>query len=101
MLRRTRSPEFAILQDSRSVGRAMIAILIVLAVSPMLGFALGLHFSWIAIVASGLSFAIVSAAILKNQGVDLFSMIEIIAACVAVNQIGCLIGVVARPSDRQ
>jgi hypothetical protein len=79
----------------------MIAILVVLAVSPILGFALGLHFSWVTIVASGLMFAIVSAAILKNQGIDLFSMIAIIAACFAVNQIGCLIGVAARPSGRR
>jgi hypothetical protein len=78
----------------------MIGILIVLAVSPILGFALGLHFSWVTIVASGLMFAIVSAAILQKQGVDPFSMIAIVAACFAVNQIGCLIGVAARP-DRQ
>jgi hypothetical protein len=91
----------AILQDSRSVGRAVKAILVVLAASPILGFALGLHFSWVVIVVSGLVFAIVSAAILETQEVELFSRIAIIVACFAVNQIACLIGVAARPPGHQ
>jgi hypothetical protein len=79
----------------------MRAILVVLAVSPIVGFALGLHFSWAAIVVSGLVFAIISAAILQDQGVEPFSMIAITAACFAVNQIGSMIGVASRPPDRQ
>ena len=79
----------------------MRAILIVLAVSPILGFALGLHFSWVAIVASGVALAIVSAVVLQNQGVGFLPGVAVVAACFAVNQIACLIGVAARPPDRQ
>jgi hypothetical protein len=79
----------------------MRAILVVLAVSPILGFALGsLHFSWVAIVVSGLALAIVLAVVLRNQGVDFFPGVAIVAACFAVNQIAYLIEVVARPPDR-
>jgi hypothetical protein len=46
----------------------MRAILVLLAVSPILGFALGsLHFSWVAIAVSGFALAIVLAAVLRNQ----------------------------------
>ena len=80
----------------------MRATLIVLAVSPILGFALGfLHFSWVAIVVSGLALATISAVVLQNQGVDFFPGVAIVAACLAVNQIAYLIEVVARPPDRQ
>jgi hypothetical protein len=73
----------------------------VLAVSPILGFALGsLHFWWVAIVVSGLALAIVLALVLRNQGVDFFPGVAIVAACFAVNQIAYLIGVVARPPER-
>ena len=80
----------------------MRAILVVLAVSPILGFALGsLHFSRIAIVVSGLALAIVLAVVLRNQGVDFLPGVAIVIACFAVNQIAYLIEVVARPPDRQ
>jgi hypothetical protein len=80
----------------------MRAILVVLAVSPILGFALGfLHFSWVAIVLSGLALANALALVLQKQGVDLFPGVAIVAACVAVNQIAYLIAVVARPPERQ
>jgi hypothetical protein len=78
---------------------AIPRFLIVLAVSPTLGFALGfLHFSRVAIVVSGLGPAIVSAV---QNGVDFFAGVAIVAACLAVNQITYLMGVVARPPDRQ
>jgi hypothetical protein len=75
---------------------------VVLAVSPILGFALGfLHFSWVAIVVSGLALAIVSAVVLQTQGVDFFPAVAGVAICVAVNQIAYQIGVVAGPPNRQ
>jgi hypothetical protein len=80
----------------------MRAILVVLAVSPILGFALGsLHFSRVAIVVSGLILAIVLAVLARNQEVDFFPGVAIVAAWFAVSQIAYLIGVVARPPDRQ
>jgi hypothetical protein len=80
----------------------MRAILVVLAVGPILGFALGfLHSSWVAIVLSGLALANALALVLQKQGVDLFPGFAIVAACLAVNQIAYLIGVVARPPERQ
>jgi archaellum biogenesis protein FlaJ (TadC family) len=75
---------------------------VVLAVSPILGFALGfLHFSWVAIVVSGLALAIVLVVVLQNQGVDFFPVAAGAAACFAVTQIAYQIGVVARPPDRR
>jgi hypothetical protein len=80
----------------------MTAILVVLAVSPILGFALGsLHFSRVAIVLSGLALANALALVLQNQGLDLLPGVAIVAACFAVNQIAYQIGIVARPPDRQ
>jgi hypothetical protein len=74
---------------------------VVLAVSPILGFALGfLHFSWVAIVVSGLALAIVLVVVLQNQGVDFFPGAAGAAACFGVTQISYQI-VVARPPDRR
>jgi hypothetical protein len=74
---------------------------VVLAVSPILGFALGfLYFSWVAIVVSWLALAIVLVVVLQNQGVDFFPGAAGAAACFAVTQIAYQIGVVARPPDR-
>ena len=71
----------------------MSAILVLLAASALLGFALGLYFSWIAIVISGFVLAIVSAVVLQIEGVGFVAGVAIIVVCLAVNQIAYLIGV--------
>jgi hypothetical protein len=87
--------EFVAMLHHCNAVSAIPRFLIVLAVSPTLGFALGfLHFSRVAIVVSGLGPAIVSAVMLQNQGVDFFAGVAIVAACLAVKQITYLIGIV-------
>jgi hypothetical protein len=50
----------------------MDVILLLLAASAIVGLVLGLYFSWIAIVASGLVLAIVSATVLQKEGFGFF-----------------------------
>ena len=46
----------------------MDVILLLLAMSAIVGLVFGLYFSWIAIAASGLVLAIVSATVLQKEG---------------------------------
>jgi hypothetical protein len=71
----------------------MNAIFVLLAVSVILGLALGLRFSWPTVLAFGLALAIVSATILQKAGFGYLEGIAIIVACLTVNQIAYLIGV--------
>ena len=71
----------------------MDVIVLLLAVSVIVGLVLGLFFSWIAIVASGLVLAIVSAAVLQKEGFSFFVGISTVVACLTVNQLAYLIGV--------
>jgi hypothetical protein len=71
----------------------MDVILLLLAVSAIVGLVLGLYFSWIAIAASGLVLAIVSAIVLQKEGFGFFSGISTVAACLTVNQLAYLVGV--------
>jgi hypothetical protein len=68
-------------------------ILILLALSALLGFILGRnHFRWHAIAAVAMVLAPLSAVILQNQGFGALSGISMIVACLAVNQVAYLIG---------
>ena len=71
----------------------MDAILLLLAVSAIVGLVFGLYFSWIAIAASGLVLAIVSATVLQKEGFGFFSGISTVVACLTVNQLAYLVGV--------
>jgi hypothetical protein len=71
----------------------MNAVLALLAVSAIAGLVLGLYFSWIAILASGLVLAFVSAVVLQKEGFEVLAGIAIIVACLTVNQVAYLIGV--------
>jgi hypothetical protein len=73
----------------------MNAILILLAVSSLLGLVLGLYFSWLAIGVSGLVLALLSAVVLQHEGFGSLAGIAIIVVCLTVNQITCLIGVMS------
>jgi hypothetical protein len=64
----------------------MNAILILLAVSAILGLVLGFYFSWKAIAASALVLAFLSAAVLQNEGLGFLAGIGIIVICLTVNQ---------------
>ena len=79
----------------------MNAIFVLLAMSAILGLALGLRFSWPAILASGLVLAIVSAAILQKAGFGYLEGIAIIVVCLTINQIAYLIGMSLRNQGRE
>jgi hypothetical protein len=70
----------------------MNLVLILLAVSAILGLVLGFYFSWNAILVSGLVLAFLSAMVLQNEGFGLLAGIAIIIVCLTVNQIAYLIG---------
>ena len=71
----------------------MDVILLLLAASAIVGLVFGLYFSWIAIVASGLVLAIVSATVLQKEGFGIFAGISTVVACLTVNQLAYLVGV--------
>jgi hypothetical protein len=68
-------------------------ILALVAVSALLGLALGLYFSWIAILVSGPILGIFSATVLQNERFDALTGIAIIVVCLTVNQLAYWIGV--------
>jgi hypothetical protein len=71
----------------------MNAVLILLAVSAILGLVLGFYFSWRAILVSGLVLAFLSAAVLQSDGFGFLAGIGTIVICLTVNQMAYLIGV--------
>jgi hypothetical protein len=71
----------------------MNVIFVMLAVSAVVGIALGLRFRWPAIMVSGLLLSIVSAVLLQKVGFGAVEGIAIIVACLIVNQVAYLIGV--------
>jgi hypothetical protein len=71
----------------------MEVVFVLLAVSAIGGLVLGFYFSWMAILASGLVLAIVSATLLQKEGFGFLAGIAIIVVCLTVNQITYLIGV--------
>jgi hypothetical protein len=71
----------------------MNAVFALLAVSALAGLVLGLYFSWVAILASGLVLAFVSAVVLQKEGFEALAGIAIIVVCLTVNQVAYLIGV--------
>jgi hypothetical protein len=70
------------------------AVIVLLVLSALTGFALGASFSWPAIVASGIGLAILSAGVLQIRGFGALLGIAIIVACLTVNQLAYVMGVV-------
>jgi hypothetical protein len=70
----------------------MNAMFTLLAVSAIVGVILGFYFSWVAILASGLVLAILSATVLQYLGFGSLPGIAIIIACLSVNQMAYLVG---------
>jgi hypothetical protein len=71
----------------------MNAVLILLTASAVAGLVLGFYLSWIAILISGLVFAIVSASVLQKAGFGFLAGLSITVLCLTVNQTAYLIGV--------
>jgi membrane protein implicated in regulation of membrane protease activity len=72
----------------------MSAAFVLLALSAATGLVLGMLFSWLAIAASSIGLAILSAVVLQITGFGALSGIAIIVACLTVNQLAYAIGVV-------
>jgi len=64
--------------------------LILLALSAVIGLALGMLFSFPAIVASSVAIAVLSSAVLQIQGFGAIPGIAIVVACLVVNQMAYL-----------
>ena len=71
--------------------------LILLALSALIGFALGTSFSWLAIAAFSIGLAVLSSAILHIHGFGALAGIAIVVACLTVSQMVYLAGVFRRP----
>jgi signal transduction histidine kinase len=71
----------------------MSALAILFMLSAVVGFALGVSYNWYAIAVSGIALAVLSAAVLHNQGFGSFSGIAIIVACLTISQASYLAGV--------
>jgi hypothetical protein len=67
----------------------MSTIVVLLALSAAIGFALG-SFSWLAIAVSGVALAVLSSVALHIQGFSTFPGIAIVIACLTMNQIAYL-----------
>jgi membrane peptidoglycan carboxypeptidase len=78
----------------------MTAIILLLALSALIGFVLGTGFSWFAIAASSIGIAFLSSAILQVQGFSWLPGIAVVVACLTVNQMAYLAGAVRRPNGR-
>ena len=72
----------------------MDAVIVLLALSAVTGFALG-SFSWLAIAIWGAALAVVSSAALHIQGISALPGIAIVVACLTVNQVAYLVGISA------
>jgi hypothetical protein len=70
----------------------MTAMIVLLALSALIGFALG-RFSWRAIALSSLALAVLASAVLHRQGFGPLAGIAIIVACLTINQMAYLAGI--------
>ena len=80
------------------MGNYMSALVVLLALSVLIGFALGKSFSWVAIAASSAGIAVLSSAILQTQGFGALPGIALVVACLTVNQMAYLASVFGRSS---
>jgi hypothetical protein len=71
----------------------MSAAFILLALSASTGFAIGISFSWLAILISSVALAGLSAATLHIAGFDALPGIAIIAGCLTVHQLAYAVSV--------
>ena len=74
----------------------MTALIVLLALSALIGFAIGTSFSWLAIAASSAGIAVLSSAILQIHGFGALPGIAIVVSCLTVNQMAYLAGAFLR-----
>jgi hypothetical protein len=70
----------------------MSTVIILLALSALIGFAFGTSFSWVAILISSVLLAVLSSAVLQIQGFGALPGIAIVVGCLAANQAAYLTG---------
>jgi hypothetical protein len=68
----------------------MTVVIVLLALSALIGFALGASFSWPAIATFSAGIAVLSSAILHIQGFGAIPGIAIVVACMSVSQMAYL-----------
>ena len=66
----------------------MAVVLVLLALSALIGFGVGTSFRWPAIAASSAAIAVLSSVILQIQGFRTLPGIAIVVACLTVSQMG-------------
>jgi hypothetical protein len=66
----------------------MTVVLLLLALSALIGFGLGTWLRWPAIAASSVGIAVLSSAILQIEGFSALPGIAIVVACLTVSQMG-------------
>src|ERR1700692_2462333 len=76
----------------------MTALIVLLALSALIGFAIWTSFSWLAIAVSSAGIAVLSSAILQTQGFGALPGIALVVACLTVNQMAYLASVFGRSS---
>jgi len=74
----------------------MDTILFLLVAGAIVGFALGLCFSWVAILASGFALASFASILLYGEGVGPLAGVGTIVVCLTVNQLAYLAGVMVK-----
>jgi hypothetical protein len=74
----------------------MTTVILLVALSMLIGFPLGRSFSWFAIAASSIGIAVLSSAILQIQGFGALPGIAIVVTCLTVNQMAYLAGAFGR-----
>ena len=77
----------------------MNTVLILLTLSAVSGLALASSFSWYAIAMSGVVLAGLSAAALHLAGFGALSGIALIVACLTLNQLAYVVGLLSRGPD--
>jgi hypothetical protein len=70
----------------------MSALVILVTLSAVVGFALGISFTCYTVAISGIALALLSAAVLHVQGFGALSGIATVATCLTVNQAAYLAG---------
>ena len=76
----------------------MSAVIVLLALSALIGFALGTSLSWLAIAASSIGLAVLSSAVLQIQGFGALPGIAVVVACLTINQMAYLAGAFRGPN---
>ena len=68
----------------------MTTVILLVALSALIGFSLGRSFSWFAIAASSIGIALLSSMILQIQGFSSLPGIAVVVACLTINQMAYL-----------